>query len=126
MPDAQRWLGAQTLERRDQLSVALFGAGPGGLPVTSPSPPIASYQMSHRWIALRSTPNSTAISTTRRPWIYPSTARPRHQRSRSFVLSAARMNRRSFLRADDDLPHALIASPVLERATITSVMIGAS
>jgi len=95
------------------------GAGPGAVPVTSPSTPSVSYHCSQRLIELRSTPNSAAMSTTRRPSMYPSTARPRRHRPRSCAFSAARMNRRSFLRPVGLFPRSLIASPVFARAMTT-------
>ena len=99
-----------------------LGAGPGGVPVTSPSTPSASYHWSHRLTEPRVTSSSAATSTTRRPSIYPSTARARRQTSRSLSLRASSRNRRNVFRAAAERPSGLIASPFLARAMTTSVM----
>ena len=101
-------------------AVLSLGVGPGGIPVTSPSTPSASYHCSHRLTDPRVTSSSAARSTTRRPSRYPSTPRARRQTSRSLSLRASSRNRRNVFRAAAERPAGLIASPFLHRPMTTS------
>lgn len=67
----------------------------------------------------RVTSSSVAISTTRRFSMYPSTALPRRQQSRSPDFSARSMNARSSRSAEGLRPRLRIASPVFARPMAT-------
>ena len=101
-------------------AVLSLGVGPGGIPVTNPSTPSASYHCSHRLTDPRVTSSSAARATTRRPSRYPSTPRARRQTSRSLWLRASSRNRRNVFCAAAERPAELIASPFLQRPMTTS------